>query len=261
MSTTPPGERPVTGVATGDVVPAAPAASPRRGLSRRRSQVLVGLLCAVLGFALVTQVRSTRDETVLAGTRQDDLVRILDDLGSREERLRREIDALTETRSKLLSGSTAEAADEARKRGQTLGILAGTVPAKGPGIVLTIGDPGKQVDAALLLNALEELRDAGAEAVQIGPVRVGASTYFRDRDGAVEVDGQVLRAPFVIVVIGDPETLSQALDIPGGVVDEISSIPGASSKVERSAAVVIDALRALDPPQYARPAPAASPGG
>ena len=236
---------------------------PRRGplRTRRRSQALVGVLCAVLGFALVTQVRSTREAPVLAGARQDDLVRILDDLGAREERLRREIDSLTETRQRLASGSTEEAAAEARRRAQTLGILAGTIAAQGPGIVLTIDDPERQVDASLLLNALEELRDAGAEAVQIGPVRVGASTYFRDRDAAVEVDGQLLRAPYVFTVIGDPDTLAQALDIPGGVVDEVASVPGAKAGIERAATLEVDALRPLDPPQYARPAPAQSSGG
>ena len=61
-----------------------------------------------------------------------------------------------------------------------LGILAGTVAAEGPGIVVTIDGVD---DAALLLDTVQELRDAGAEAIQLGDVRVVASTYFTQAPG------------------------------------------------------------------------------
>ena len=63
-----------------------------------------------------------------------------------------------------------------------------------------------------LLDALQELRDAGAEAVQINDGRVGASTWFADgASGAVTMDGRTLSRPFVITAIGatvnnDPDT-------------------------------------------------------
>ena len=74
------------------------------------------------------------------------------------------------SRDRLLSGvgSSSEALKSAQDRLDTLGILTGTVPATGPGVVITITDPDHKVTAALLLDALQELRDAGAEAVQIG---------------------------------------------------------------------------------------------
>ena len=55
-----------------------------------RAQVIVGLLCAVLGFALVVQVRSNRDDA-LTSLRQDELVRILDDVTRRSEELEEQI--------------------------------------------------------------------------------------------------------------------------------------------------------------------------
>src|SRR5674536_385643 len=111
-----------------------------RGPLPRRSQLLVGLLCATLGFALAVQVHTTRSTPSLATVRPEDLVSILDDLTARGDRLRAEADSLTATRDRLTAGgqeSTA-AVDEARQRADALGILAGTVPATGPGIVLTI---------------------------------------------------------------------------------------------------------------------------
>ena len=234
----------------------------------RRVDLAVAALIGLLGFAAVVQVRSTRDDVVLASARQEDLVRILDDLSNRDDRLRREVLALTAARERLVSGrgSAQEALQEARRRAQVLGVLAGTAPAEGPGVVLTVTDPTGEVGADDLLDALEELRDAGAEAVQVtgapdgrgarDAVRVVASTWFLPRDGGVEVDGTLLRPPYRFTVVGDPATLAAALAIPGGVVDNVEQ-QGGRATVVRQQRVAVSALRPLERPRYARPAPAA----
>ena len=245
-----------------------PARSTRqvlRGVLRprvRRVDVAVAALLALLGFGVAVQVRSTQEDGLLASARQEDLVRILDDLSGRSDRLRAETAALTAARERLTSGSDRDEAarQEARRRAQALGVLAGTVPAEGPGLVLTLTDPTGEVGADDLLDALEELRAAGAEAVQVegadgtGPVRVVASTSFQERAGGVEVDGQLLREPYVYRLVGDPETLASALAIPGGVTDSVEQ-QGGTVRVEREDDVVVGALRRLDRPRYARPAP------
>ena len=235
-------------------------------LRRRRFDLVVALLLAGLGFAVVVQVRSTRTDGLLTNARQEDLVQILDDLANRSDRLRQEVASLSASRERLSSGTGASEAAlaDARRRTQLLGVLAGTSPASGPGITVTVTDPRSRVGADVLLDALEELRDAGAEAVQIegpGPtgvassVRVVASTSLLDRDGGVAVDGSVLRPPYRFVVIGDPATLSAALAIPGGVVDTVQQQAG-TARIERVATLRVGALRALVRPRYARPAPA-----
>ncbi|MCW2607991.1 MAG: hypothetical protein JWO60_2684, partial [Frankiales bacterium] len=248
-------------------------AGTRRGLASvlrprwRRVDLAVAALLGVLGFAVAVQVRSTQDDGLLASARQEDLVRILDDLSNRNDRLRRETAALTATRERLTSGSDRDRAalDEARRRALVLGVLAGTLPAEGPGVVVTLTDSSGEVGADDLLNALEELRDAGAEAVQVsgadtgGAVRVVASTSFLDRAEGVEVDGRLLTEPFVYTVVGEPSTLVAALAIPGGVTDSVEQ-QGGTVSVERPATVRVGALRRLETPRYARPA-AGSAGG
>lgn len=235
----------------------------------RRVDLLVALLLGLLGFAAVVQVRSTQDDGPLAGAREEDLVQILDDLSNRNDRLRTEIDALSEAQDRLTTGTgrTEAALEEARRRAQVLGVLAGTVPAQGPGVLLTLRDPDRVLGADVLLDALQELRDAGAEAIQLegGPgedgearaaVRVVASTALLDDDDGVRVDGTVLPPPYRFVVVGDAPTLSAALEIPGGVVETVET-RGARAEVRESEQVTVDALRPLEPPQYARPAPEA----
>lgn len=225
----------------------------------RRVDLLVALLLAALGFAAAVQVRSTRVDGVLASARQEDLVQILDDLSGRSDRLRAEVTELSAARQRLTTEGDEAALEEARRRTQLLGVLAGTVPAQGPGITLTVADPERGVRAEVLLDALEELRAAGAEAVQLGGtggavVRVVASTALLDEPGGVRVDDVLLTPPYVFTVLGEPGTLASAMGIPGGVVDNVARVDG-TARVEESDALVVGALRALSPPRYARPAP------
>ena len=145
-----------------------------------RAQLIVALLLFGLGFGLAIQVAPTATASALRGARQEDLVRILDELDNRTQRLEDEKQGLEDQRTELENSS--DQAEEARKqtaeKEQQLGILAGTVAAQGPGITLTINDTKGTVEADMLLDALQELRAAGAEAIQVNGVRVVASTYF-----------------------------------------------------------------------------------
>lgn len=221
-----------------------------------RSQAVVGLMAAILGFALVVQLRSTQGTAQFASARQEDLVRILDDLSQRSERLRQEIEELERTRDRLTGGAgqSAAALEESRRRQAVLRILAGTVAAAGPGIELTIGDPERSVTSEVLLNTMQELRDAGAEAMQVNGVRLVGASWFSDTPGGVVADGTPLRAPYVFRAVGDPHTLADALGIPGGVLDQVAGRSGATSQVAERERVVVDALRPLSAPRYARPA-------
>ncbi|MGB8651826.1 MAG: DUF881 domain-containing protein [Mycobacteriales bacterium] len=229
----------------------------------RRVDVLVAALLALLGFGLAVQVRSTQSEGPLQSARPEDLVQILDELSNRSDRLRREVASLTQTEDQLTSGSGASEAAlaDAQRRTQLLGVLAGTAPAVGPGVLVRITDPRAQVSASVLLDALEELRNAGAEAVQlegtgvdgrITAVRVIASTSLADESDGISVDGTRLLAPYRFVVVGDPGTLAGAMAIPGGVEDAVRQ-QGGETQVTRSARVRVGALRALTTPRYARP--------
>jgi uncharacterized protein YlxW (UPF0749 family) len=227
-----------------------------------RGAFVAALLCGLLGFAAVVQVRSTH-ESGLRGLRQSDLVGILDNVTQRSTRLREEAQELEATREKLTTGRdrARAAVAEAEARADTLGILAGTRAAEGPGIKITIPDGHGLVEADVLLDAVQELRDAGAEAIQIGDVRVVASTYFLNGDeGGISVDGELQRPPYTIEVIGDADTLTAALNIPGGIVDSLRSRES-EARIQSRATVKIDAVRPLPTEEYAEPVPEGTPSG
>jgi len=219
-----------------------------------RGQVVVAALLCALGFAFAVQVQSTQ-EGALTAARTSDLVRILDDLGEQRERLAGETASLQATLDDLRTGAEGASAarQEARERLETLGILSGTLPAVGPGIVMTVSDPEGGVDAADLLDAVQELRDAGAEALQINDVRVVGSTSFIDSSDGIVIDGEVVAPPYLVRAIGDPGTLASALAIPGGVIEGLAE-SGARADVAAGTRVAITALKDLPTAEYARPA-------
>ncbi|SEN72701.1 DUF881 domain-containing protein [Actinacidiphila rubida] len=218
-----------------------------------RAQLIVALLLFVLGLGLAIQVRTTSDNGALRGARQEDLVRILTELDNRSQRLEDEKRGLDSQRSQLESSSNqaAEALKQTQQKEAELGVLAGTVQAQGPGITLTITDPHGSVQADSLLDTLQELRAAGAEAIQIDNVRVVADTYFTQGADGVLIDGHKLSQPYVFKVIGNPQDLEPALNIPGGVVQTLEK-EQATADVVRSQKIVVDALRPSKQPDYAR---------
>jgi uncharacterized protein YlxW (UPF0749 family) len=218
-----------------------------------RAQLTVAALLFVLGLGLAVQVRSNNDDGALRGARQDDLVRILDELDNRTQRLQDEKQSLQNQRAGL--EHSKDRAEEARKqtqeKEQQLGILAGTTGAEGPGITLTVDDGTGAVGSDMLLDTVQELRAAGAEAIQVNGVRVVASTHFSGTGGDVRVDGVAVRAPYRFKAIGRPQDLEPALDIPGGVVQTLEK-EQARAKVTSSGKTVVDALRPAKRPDYAR---------
>ncbi|MER8072436.1 DUF881 domain-containing protein [Streptomyces sp. NPDC094034] len=218
-----------------------------------RAQLIVAVLLFVLGLGLAIQVTSNNDDSALRGARQEDLVRILDELDNRTQRLEDEKQRLDAQRTELETSSdqAEEARKQTREKEQQLGILAGTVAAQGPGITLTINDPSGTVEPDMLLDAIQELRAAGAEAIQVDDVRVVANTYFSGTGGDVQVDGKAVRAPYDFKVIGKPQDLEPALNIPGGVVQTLEK-EQATATVTRAEKIIVDALRPAERPDYAR---------
>lgn len=250
----------------GPAAPSGPWHTLGRALSPRltRGQLLAALLCALLGFAFVIQVRQTHTDD-LASLSQDELVRLLDEVTQRTDALEQQAASLRSQRADLVTGADTEhaALEAAAKRASVQGILAGELPAEGPGVRLVLSETTTHLPAALLVNVLEELRNAGAEAIQVNDRRITASSYIIDTPDGVDVDGVSLRAPYVWLAIGDPDTVIPALEIPGGALAQVRNAPG-ETEIEGRDHVLVDAIRGPSTPRYATPAPSGtpeSPGG
>ena len=198
-----------------------------------RGQWIAAVLLLCLGFGVAAQVRVTQEDA-LAAARTSDLVRILDDLSAQRERLSAEEVRLRATLADLETGvDQAQAAREAtRERVETLRILAGSTVVVGPGVVLTIADREGALQASDLLDAVQELRDAGAEAIAVDGERVVVTTAIIDSAEGIVVGDAVVQSPYVIEAIGPPDTLASGLSFPGGVLESVREA-GAQGVVSR----------------------------
>jgi len=222
-----------------------------------KANAFAALLAILLGFAVATQVRQNQS-LGLESLRQGELITILDKYTLQSSRLDQNARELQATRDQLVSGSTSGAAAlrAAQERLDDLVVLAGTAAARGPGIRITIVDPAAKLTPPLLLDAIEELRDAGAEAIQVGNVRVVASSSFGQGASGVQIDGASVTRPYVILAIGDPPTMSSAMEIPGGLSETVRQL-GASITITQKQSLTVGALHRLTEPRYARPVPSA----
>ena len=220
-----------------------------------RSQLVVGLLLAVLGFAFVVQVRDYDRTENYTGLREAQLIEILDGLTGTAELARVEVERLEATQRDLQSESSAreEALAEGERRARNLSILAGLVPVQGPGIRVTVTETDGEVSVGSLLDMVQELRTSGAEAMEFNDsYRLAAQSSFQDEVGGIEVDGNLLEPPYVLEVIGDPHVLEGALIFSDGPKSALEE-DGATVAIERLDTVLIESVRKPVPPEKAEP--------
>lgn len=218
-----------------------------------RGQISAAVLLVILGTAGVTQVRLAGSDDDYAGMRQADLIQALNGLQAASRRNEQDISDLENTRNSLRDNNdkTATALKQARDELAALGVLAGTVTATGPGVRITVTVPKSRISLNYLLDGIEELRDAGAEAMEINDsVRVVAQTSFEAADDGIMVDGRVLHSPFTIDAIGDPDSLTTALRFPGGFVDDLA-LDDAKVSIKKSQSIAVSVLRRVIDPRYA----------
>jgi uncharacterized protein YlxW (UPF0749 family) len=189
---------------------------PGRPWAPRFSVVAVSVL---LGLLLVAQIRTQSRISRIASN--DDWDYVVAELVTSNARLRNEIDAL-QAEIAALRGADGPAAillslvDEANQ----LRVANGLVAVSGPGVQVTIAGPVSVLDLQDLVN---ELRNAGAEALALNDQRlIGWSAIATDGE-QVLVDGQPVPAPYQLSAIGNPGALRAALLRPGGLVPLLRS--------------------------------------
>jgi uncharacterized protein YlxW (UPF0749 family) len=225
--------------ASDDAANDAPNDAPDGTAKRRLSGAgaVIGLLLVLLGFTLAVQLKSNSADEGYQSLREEDLYVILADLDSRAARLRQDIAELEANKRELASGASSreQILKEAQERADDLGILAGTLKAQGSGITLTFSDGAEPITAEHLVNAIQELRGAGAEAIQVDGT-----------GGSVRVTG-----PYTVTAIG-PEDLDKAMEFRGGVVDDVRG-DGGNVIVSDPHPVDITTVRGTPNLEYAKP--------
>jgi uncharacterized protein YlxW (UPF0749 family) len=188
----------------------------------RSGRLMMASVLFLLGFLVVAQARSQATDQGLAALSVQDLTELVANVTTRNNELRSEIRSLDLQRDSL--AATVERGDtsavQIRADLNRIQGWSGELAVTGTGVSVTISGsvPGDAVE--LLLN---ELRNAGAEAIAINDIRVVAGVVASGAAGSVMAAGVQLRDPITVQAIGQSQTLAGSLTRAGGPIAQLAA--------------------------------------
>lgn len=191
-------------------------------MRRRRSQLTIAAVALALGLLVVVQLRSQAGDTGLAQLSAQDLTVLVANLNDRNDDLRTEAASLDRELATLVQNRSRGdvSVDEISADLERVRAYAGLDPVAGPGVRISIDGP---IDGPSVEELINELRNAGAEAIAIGPARVVTGVVVTGGPGAAAIDGVRLEDGFEVAAIGAPDKLTGSLTRSGGVIAQLAA--------------------------------------
>jgi uncharacterized protein YlxW (UPF0749 family) len=191
-------------------------------MHQRRNQLTIAAVTFILGLLVIVQLRTQASGAAFAGLSSQELTVLVANLNDRNDDLRGAVGTLERELATLTTNSQRGEAsvDELRADLRRVRLYAGLDPASGPGVVITIRGP---IDGSGVEDLVNELRNAGAEAMAIETVRLVPGVVVLGAAGAVTVDDIPLGDPFELVAIGAPDKLTGSLTRSGGIIAQLAA--------------------------------------
>ncbi|MBM6618543.1 DUF881 domain-containing protein [Bacillus suaedaesalsae] len=222
--------------------------------------VILSFVCLVLGFMISFSYQLTKtenqEENVLTDKQWQREYEYRNTLISQEEVNRKLQQELFEKQERVRE-LEENLADEEQvlfnlvEDVEKLRMYVGEVKVKGKGIEVTLADSSYVPDQANVNNyivherhiqsVINELLVSGANAIAINGQRIFHNSFILCIGPVVSVDGTQHPAPFVVSAIGDPNVLDGALNITGGIKDQLVS-ENVSVKIEKKQQIILDPL-------------------
>ncbi len=196
-------------------------------MASRTAQWSLFGIALVIGLLLVGQLRSQARPSQLSSLSAQELSTLIETLSARNRELRTGLtDIQNQLREYRTSGTAGQSAiDTGREDLRRLTAFAGLGPVEGQGLRITVeGD----LDAIALNDLINELRNAGAEAIAVDDVRVTARSVAIMGPRALEIDGVEIGRRFILSAVGSPSGLQSAIERPGGILSQLRLFIAAS---------------------------------
>lgn len=239
-------------------------------MKNKGAQLAISLICVLLGFMISIQYKSVRRNTALSNTqfqRADELQALLNKEKEKNENLYKQLLQYEKDLNEYQK-EAAESSGQAKallKQLYNAQVLAGMTDVEGPGVIVTLSDSKVKNEGETkidenyfiihdddILMVINELADAGAEAISINDERLIATSEIRCAGNTVSVNNNRYGTPFVIKAIGNPETLESGLNIRSGAV-EILRQWGIDITVKKVDKMVINRYNGAITLKYATP--------
>jgi uncharacterized protein YlxW (UPF0749 family) len=237
------------------LTPARQAPVPRRpnDAGRLRSRLTLAGVAALLGVLAIGQLNGQAGVPGLSALSATELTQLIANLTTGNDQLRDEITQLQTQQSHLsdtkLRGATT--VDELTTDLDNIRAWSGVTAVHGQGIVITIQGP---IGGDGVQDLLNELRNAGAEAIAVDGVRVVTGIVVAGQPGQLSIENQPIGDAFEIRAIGSPQILTGTLTRTGGVIAQVgTAYPDARLTVTPIETMTLPASDRTQPPAYAKP--------
>lgn len=237
-------------------------------MNRRGIAITLGTVCILLTAAIVVQVNTistsnlTISKTFEENSLRDDVLKWKEKYDQLSNELKNAEKQLDNVRKE--ASNKNESYEEIEKKIKLNNNLMGLTNLKGKGIVITLEDDPTATRETIgiyddisnhivhyldIINVLNELKNAGAEAMSVNGQRVVSTTAITCIGNVIKINDEKINSPFTIKAIGLPESLI-ALDRPGGYLENLKGYVVVTCKKEEN--VEIEKYSGLISAKYMR---------
>ena len=207
-------------------------------MNKKKTYIALGILCFILTIAIIVQYKTIKDANQIVGSSvNDELKTEVLRWKERYEEAYRNLDIMENMleEKRNLATSNDSSSLKLQKELKKLNALIGATDVSGDGIIITIADNTNVTNQTIgiydnisdylihdtdLIRLVNELKNAGAEAISINDERIINSTSITCDGNVVLINGNKLSSPFTIKAIGSQATILGAIQRTGGLLEE-----------------------------------------
>jgi len=208
-------------------------------MKKRSIAITLGVMCIALTMAVSVQYRTIRDANKVTGSNvNSELKTEVLRWKERYEELYEDLDILEKMleEKRKVATSNDETSMNLQNELRTLNALIGTIDVSGEGVVINLADNSSVTNQTIgifdnisnylihdtdLIMLVNELKNAGAEAISINDERIISTTSITCDGTVILINGNKISSPFTIKAIGSPALILGAIQRTGGLLEEL----------------------------------------
>lgn len=190
--------------------------------------LVFGILCLILTFAITVQLRvsslseSESSQTKITDKLKDEIFRLNDENVKLAEKFQNTTSELDDARNQAAQNdSSSKDTSELIKK---YTIVSGKADVTGQGIIIKYKPSDNEAKADMvkdLRDIVNEIKNAGAEAIEINNQRIVGTTAIEMVKNKIEINDTEVSENFIIKAIGDSNLMYSGLIRPGGTIENI----------------------------------------
>lgn len=215
-------------------------------MKRFGKALVFGILCLILTFAITVQLRasslseSESSQTKITDKLKDEIFRLNDENVKLAEKFQNTTSELDDARNQAAQNdSSSKDTSELIKK---YTIVSGKTDVTGQGIIIKYKPSDNEAKADMvkdLRDIVNEIKNAGAEAIEINNQRIVGTTAIEMVKNKIEINDTEVSENFIIKAIGDSNLMYSGLIRPGGTIENIKE-SGVSIEINSENAIKIN---------------------